>query len=105
LIDVKIGFRYPNLMIGTKVYSTIQQIRDAKRRERQQKWKQKIEESRIKRIVSLSLRGSEKKQIENTTKFIKAEVERKTNARERKRRSRAMTKERNEWQKLKKKYA
>jgi hypothetical protein len=43
--------------------------------------------------------------MENTTKFIKAEVERKTNARERKRRSRAMTKERNEWQKLKKKYA
>ena len=39
---------------------------------------------------------------ENTTTFIKAEVARKTNARERKRRSRAMTKERNELQKLEK---
>ena len=43
-----------------------------------------------------------RKQRENTTTFIKAEVERKTNARERKRRSRAMTKERNELQKLEK---
>jgi hypothetical protein len=40
--------------------------------------------------------------MENTTTFIKAEVERKANARERKRRSRAMTKERNELQKLEK---
>jgi hypothetical protein len=40
--------------------------------------------------------------MENTTKFIKAEVERKTNARERKRRSRTMTKEINELQKLQK---
>ena len=93
-------------MIGTKVYSTIQQIRDAKRRERQQKWKQKIEESRIKRIVTVSLSAVRKrKQMENTTKFIKAEVERKTNARERKRRSRTMTKEINELQKLQNKYA
>ena len=57
---------------------------------------------RIKRIVTVSLRGSERKQRENTTKFIKAEAERKANARERKRRSRVMTKERNELQKLKK---
>ena len=40
--------------------------------------------------------------MENTTTFVKAEVERKANARERKRRSRAMTKERNELQKLEK---
>ena len=65
--------------------------------------KSKNQESRE---LSVSLSAVRKrKQIENTTKFIKAEVERKTNARERKRRSRAMTKERNEWQKLKKKYA
>jgi hypothetical protein len=39
---------------------------------------------------------------ENTTKFIKAEAERKANPRERKRKNRAMTKERNELQKLEK---
>jgi tryptophanyl-tRNA synthetase len=59
-------------MIGTKVYSTIQQIRDAKRRERQRKWKQKIEESRIKRIVSLSLGGSEKKADGKYNKIYKS---------------------------------
>ena len=54
------------------VYSTIQQIRDAKRRERQQKWKQKIEESRIKRIVTVSLRGSEKKAEGKYNKIYKS---------------------------------
>jgi hypothetical protein len=58
------------------------------------------------RELSQSLTAVRKrKQRENTTKFIKAEAERKTNARERKRRNRAMTKERNELQKLEKKYA
>jgi hypothetical protein len=51
---------------------------------------------RIKRIVTVSLRGSEKKA---EGKFIKAEAERKANPRERKRKNRAMTKERNELQK------
>ena len=65
--------------------------------------KSKNQESRE---LSQSLSAVRKrKQRENTTTFIKAEVARKTNARERKRRSRAMTKERNELQKLKKKYA
>jgi hypothetical protein len=54
---------------------------------------------RIKRIVTVSLRGSEKKA---EGKFIKAEAERKANPRERKRKNRAMTKERNELQKLEK---
>ena len=52
--------------------------------------------------MSVSLRGSEKKAEGKFIKFIKAEAERKANARERKRRSRAMTKERNELQKLEK---
>jgi hypothetical protein len=43
-----------------------------------------------------------RKQRENTTQFIKAEAERKANARERIRRNRAMTKKRNELQKLEK---
>ena len=55
------------------------------------------------RELSQSLSAVRKrKQRENTTKFIKAEAKRKTNVRERKRRSRAMTKERNELQKLEK---
>ena len=58
------------------------------------------------RELSQSLSAVRKrKQRENTTKFIKAEAERKTSARERKRRSWVMTKERNELQKLEKKYA
>jgi hypothetical protein len=57
---------------------------------------------RIKRIVTVSLRGSEKKTEGKYNNIYKSEVERKTNARERKRRSRAMTKERNELQKLEK---
>ena len=77
------------------VYSKIQQIRDAKRRERQQKRKQK--KRKESKELSVSLRGSEKK-----AKFIKAEAERKANTRERKWRSRSMTKERNELQKLEK---
>ena len=81
-------------------YSKIQQIRDAKRRERQQKWKQK--KRKESKELSVSLRGSEKKAEGKYNKFLKVETERKTNARERKRRSRAMNKERNELQKLEK---
>jgi hypothetical protein len=84
------------------VYSKIQQIRDAKRRERQQKWKQKTRRIKNQENCQSLCAVRKRKQRENTTKFIKAEAERKTNARERKRRSRAMNKERNELQKLEK---
>jgi hypothetical protein len=68
------------------VYSKIQQIRDAKRRERQPKWKQRKQKES--RELSQSLSAVQKrKQRENTTKFIKADAERKANARERKRRT------------------
>jgi hypothetical protein len=63
------------------VYSKIQQIRDAKRRERQPKWKQRKQKES--RELSQSLSAVQKrKQRENTTKFIKADAERKANARE-----------------------
>ena len=88
------------------VYSKIQQIRDVKRRERQQKWKQKKRRIKKQENCQSLCAVRKRKQRENTTQFIKAVAERKANARERIRRSRAMTKKRNEFAKLRKrKYA